>query len=265
MALIRYTDDALNAVERWSGIMSAPSTENRKRIDGIQVLKNRTLERIFATSHWAGPLLWFGPLLGWTLHRSLTDPTVPLWLTATLVVSGILGWTLIEYILHRWVFHAIPKPQNKLRQFMMHGYHHEFPSDRLRLVAPPALAWPIAIVIVPLYYALLGPHLFAALTAGTAIGYLAYDWIHYYTHHARPTTRVGRFLRRYHMEHHFKDQSTHFGLSSPLWDLVFGTYSRPTAPAAQEIEILGNADEEGPADSATPAPAPVVQAVRPVL
>lgn len=253
MPLVRYTDEVLEAADQWSGIMSAPAPHNRKRIHGIQVLQNRILERVFATSHWATPALWFVPLIAWGLWSSAKNSELSAAMMIALVFAGILGWTLIEYILHRWVFHAVPKtPRGKFQSFMMHGYHHEFPSDRLRLVAPPALSWPIALVVVPTYYFLAGPVYWGALVAGTAIGYLAYDWIHYYTHHARPKTRLGRFLRRYHMEHHFKDQNTHFGLSSPLWDLVFGTYSRPTAPERQEIDILGNTDEGDPSSKEHP-------------
>lgn len=244
MALAQYTDEVLDAIDRWDGIMSAPAHHNRKRIDGIQVLQNRFLERYFATSHWFTPAVWFGPIIAYGIYRSLTDPMVPGWLTATLIISGISLWTLFEYVLHRVIFHATAKtPGGKRRLFMMHGYHHEFPSDRRRLVAPPALSWPIAVVIISTYYLLAGPHYFGALTAGTAIGYLAYDWVHYYTHHARPQTRFGKFLRRFHLEHHFKDQTTHFGLSSPLWDVLVGTYSRPSAPGSDEIEILGNSSE----------------------
>lgn len=253
MALVKYTQDVLEAVDEWDGIMSAPSKRNRKRIHGITVLENRLLEKYFATSKWYGPLFWVVPLVAWSGYLAVADTTVPLWLDALIVGAGVLGWTLLEYILHRWVFHATPRgPKSKFNIFMMHGYHHEFPSDPLRLVAPPVLAWPIAALVIPGYYFGAGPHYFAPMLVGTALGYLAYDWIHYYTHHARPKTRIGKFLRRYHMEHHFKDQSTHFGLSSPLWDLVFGTYTRPTEPEAQEIEILGPEEAEPTAQNVPP-------------
>ena len=62
------------------------------------------------------------------------------------------------------------------------------------------------------------------LLGGTVAGYLAYDWMHYYTHHATPKTRFGKFMRRFHLEHHLKIASSQFGLSSPLWDLALGTF-----------------------------------------
>jgi sterol desaturase/sphingolipid hydroxylase (fatty acid hydroxylase superfamily) len=93
----------------------------------------------------------------------------------------------------------------------------------MRLVAPLLLSIPIGLVIAAVYVLAFGTHAWLTWFAGTAIGYITYDWMHYYTHHFRPTTRLGKFLRRYHMEHHYKDSESHFGISSPLWDWVFGT------------------------------------------
>ncbi len=72
-------------------------------------------------------------------------------------------------------------------------------------------------------------------------GYLAYDWTHYYTHHFRPRRGLGKWLRTYHLRHHYHDPNAYFGISSPLWDLLFGTFhgttenarrSRGTAPGS---------------------------------
>jgi sterol desaturase/sphingolipid hydroxylase (fatty acid hydroxylase superfamily) len=61
------------------------------------------------------------------------------------------------------------------------------------------------------------------LSAGFFIGYLTYDMTHYYLHHRRPTTAVGRKLRELHMRHHFQDHERGYGVSAPYWDNVFGT------------------------------------------
>jgi len=253
MALWKYTDEYLDAINRWDGIMSAPSKENRKRPEGIQIVANPVLERFFGTSPWWGPAIWFFPLIGYCLHRSINDPTLNAGLIAGLMGGGVIAWTLLEYILHRWIFHANPGDSvaHKRRLFMMHGYHHEFPSDRRRLVAPPALSWPLAAIIVPAFYFLFGPHNAFPVIAGTVVGYLAYDWVHYYTHHARPRTRMGKYLRRFHLEHHFKDQDTHYGLSSPLWDLILATYTRPSEqPTQDELDCLSRTAAPGSTDAA---------------
>ncbi len=62
--------------------------------------------------------------------------------------------------------------------------------------------------------------------AGTALGYIAYDEIHYLLHNRNPRTAIGRYLRRYHLLHHHAPELARFGVSSPFWDLVFGTYGK---------------------------------------
>ena len=59
--------------------------------------------------------------------------------------------------------------------------------------------------------------------AGFVTGYLTYDMVHYYTHHAVPTSKLGLTLRRLHLMHHFRDHDKGFGVSAPYWDFVFGT------------------------------------------
>jgi sterol desaturase/sphingolipid hydroxylase (fatty acid hydroxylase superfamily) len=71
--------------------------------------------------------------------------------------------------------------------------------------------------------ALGAPHWVAPVFSGLIAGYLTYDMLHYATHHIPMRGRYGKFLRKYHMLHHFKTPDQRFGVSSPLWDRVFGT------------------------------------------
>jgi len=93
----------------------------------------------------------------------------------------------------------------------------------MRLVLPPIAIWPIAAVVGVVYYFVFGSY-FWTVYGGTAAGYIAYDWIHYYTHHFNPKRGVGKWLKRYHMLHHFDSPHHRFGITSPMWDLLFGTY-----------------------------------------
>ena len=58
------------------------------------------------------------------------------------------------------------------------------------------------------------------------VGYLAYDYTHYHVHHLVPRTKHAKQLREQHMRHHFQDHRYGFGVSSPLWDVVFRTLPR---------------------------------------
>jgi sterol desaturase/sphingolipid hydroxylase (fatty acid hydroxylase superfamily) len=72
----------------------------------------------------------------------------------------------------------------------------------------------------------------AAAFAGTATGYIAYDSVHWWLHHGHTRSRAGRWLKRYHLLHHHQHNAARFGVSTPLWDFVFGTYVPTRVPAA---------------------------------
>ena len=121
------------------------------------------------------------------------------------------------------------------------GLNPQGDGKALRLVMPPLISWPFAALFALLLWST-GWTGWGTMLAGLFIGYVAYDWIHYYTHHGKPKGPIGKFMRRYHMEHHFKDQTTHHGLSSPLWDLLLGTFTKPTEATAIEVELTGRDD-----------------------
>jgi sterol desaturase/sphingolipid hydroxylase (fatty acid hydroxylase superfamily) len=138
-------------------------------------------------------------------------------------VVGILMWTLLEYVIHRYVFHYEPKTRlGKLLHFIMHGVHHDYPNDATRLVMPPIISVPLAIVFYTLFMLTLGRFAPAAL-AGFGFGYVCYDTIHYATHHFSMKRGAWRWLKQYHLRHHYQDDHAGYGVSSPLWDYVFKT------------------------------------------
>ena len=144
-----------------------------------------------------------------------------------LIALGLLIWTLTEYWLHRLLFHWEPRFRGGDRlHFIIHGVHHDHPNDKLRLVMPPAVSIPLAALFFLAFTAIGGtPGAYPAF-AGFLLGYLAYDYTHYYLHHAVPKTKVGKRLREQHMRHHFQDHRFGFGVSTPLWDAVFRTLPR---------------------------------------
>ncbi|MBE0564764.1 MAG: sterol desaturase family protein [Krumholzibacteria bacterium] len=140
--------------------------------------------------------------------------------------GGLLLWTLVEYLLHRFFFHAVPRGPLAIKvHFLAHGVHHYDPFDGTRLVFPPPAGLAIAAVLYLLCELLLptGPAL--ALMAGLLTGYLLYDLSHYVSHHGKIRDPWFRFLHRYHAAHHHRDPDARFGVSNPLWDLVFRTGS----------------------------------------
>lgn len=142
---------------------------------------------------------------------------------------GVFIWSLSEYLLHRFFFHYDPRTERMQKIFFLfHGVHHAQPQLKTRLVMPPAVSIPLAILFYLGFWLIAGrilgaPHWVAPLFSGFIVGYLIYDMMHYATHHLPMRLGPLKYLKRYHMQHHFKTPSQRFGVSSPLWDVVFGT------------------------------------------
>jgi sterol desaturase/sphingolipid hydroxylase (fatty acid hydroxylase superfamily) len=142
---------------------------------------------------------------------------------------GLAIWTFVEYNIHRYLFHFTPRNAWQERiVFLFHGVHHAQPRLKTRLVMPPAISIPMAAVFLVLYSLvfdqLLGrPQWVGPVVAGFTVGYLAYDLIHYATHHLPMRHGYFKYLKRHHMLHHYKTPEARFGVSSPFWDWVYGT------------------------------------------
>ncbi len=144
-------------------------------------------------------------------------------------LAGLFLWTLAEYTLHRFVFHFRPRTPFQGRViYLVHGIHHHQPRCKVRLVMPPVVSIPLAALFYAAYWLILGlglghPAWIAPVFAGFLTGYLTYDMLHYATHHIAMRTGILKYLKRYHLRHHYKTPDRRFGVTSPLWDLVFRT------------------------------------------
>jgi sterol desaturase/sphingolipid hydroxylase (fatty acid hydroxylase superfamily) len=144
-------------------------------------------------------------------------------------LMGLFVWTFVEYNVHRFFFHFSPRTAWQERiVFLFHGVHHAQPSMKTRLVMPPAVSIPMGAFFYFFFYLLLGqalgqPHWVGPLLSGFTVGYVTYDMMHYATHHFPMRWGVFKYLKRHHMLHHYKTPDQRFGVSSPLWDWVYGT------------------------------------------
>ncbi|KAI8099484.1 uncharacterized protein BX664DRAFT_321352 [Halteromyces radiatus] len=182
------------------------------------------LEPLSKTVWYVVPLLWL-PFSAYQLYISSTYDMIPL--TCFSFVLGILIWTLLEYLLHRFLFHVddyLPDHQIAfLLHFTLHGFHHYLPMDRLRLVMPPTLGIVIAYPLINLGHFLFPPIMAYAVISGGVLGYVMYDCIHYYLHHAKVFEFHFKEMKKYHMAHHYKNYEDGYGITSKLWDVIFGT------------------------------------------
>jgi hypothetical protein len=204
------------------------------------------LERL-SHVHPAVPHLLYLPVITVMLVAAVRAGQGPL-LMAGLLAGGALVWSLLEYVIHRFVFHppqwiedetraltaslppgqavipALPSWRHKF-YFLVHGVHHDYPNDSGRLVMPPSVSIPLAVIFFFLFQWLIGP-LTPAAFAGLVGGYLAYDTTHYFTHHSAGKTALGRYQKKRHFRHHYYDSTRNFGVSSPLWDVIWRTMGR---------------------------------------
>lgn len=204
------------------------------------MFENEFLEK-FSRIHPATPFVVYVPLMLYFLHRSYARHDVGVAAMVGLYFAGTLSWTFTEYWLHRTIFHWQKDTAIGRRiHFLLHGVHHDFPSDKDRLVMPLLTSAPLALIFYGLFwFAFGGPRLAEPFYAGFALGYLSYDGTHYAVHHFKQTSRIGKFLKRHHMLHHHADHDGGFGVSSPLWDHVFGTM-----PQVRKLETTRRLEAE---------------------
>ena len=190
------------------------------------ILLGGPLEHFTRTSPLAALAVWL-PVILFCLTPA---PALGALSSLLLLACGVVMWSLMEYCFHRFIFHH--RPSTNLGcciHFLLHGVHHRFPLDRLRLLFPP----PIGLAVLYLAYStlscLMPPPCACVIVAGGAAGFLFYDLVHYALHHlhAPPTNPLFRAFLRYqglHKRHHIDHVHT-FGVSplGAVWDSAWGT------------------------------------------
>ncbi len=189
----------------------------------LRIFENTLLESMSHIKWWSIPLVWI-PIISALLYAAVSLTGLPLaevWIWALL---GAFLWTLTEYSLHRFVFHFPVKNSFGCRfHFLMHGIHHLDPWDGTRLVFPPLGGIIVSSLIFAILWAVLPLPMALATMAGLLSGYIVYDMTHYATHHKRMKSRTGKYLRKYHLQHHHKYPERLYGITQPFWDIVFRT------------------------------------------
>ncbi len=192
-----------------------------------RLFKNQYLEYLTKTH----PLVIWGlyiPLIGLMLYYSGAVLKLASVQIIIIFLGGIFFWSLFEYCIHRYIFHFVAKSKRATKiVYLIHGNHHEYPRDRERLFMPPAPSLIIASIVFSLQYIMFS--LFSAngfvfaFFSGFMLGYLMYGTMHYAIHAWNPPFKWMKPLWRNHHLHHYKNDHMGFGVSSTLWDHVFGT------------------------------------------
>lgn len=137
---------------------------------------------------------------------------------------GVMTWSFLEYVIHRWAGHG---PQAVRNPF---GKEHVRHHSEGNYFAPTWKKAAVAVAVVAVFawpaIALAGPVAGGSWLGGFVGFYLTYEWLHRRAHTHAPATRYGAWLRRHHFRHHYSDVKRNHGVTSPLWDVVWGTLRR---------------------------------------
>lgn len=202
--------------------MSDSHKPKPKHSGSKKIFDNPILERLSRT-HISVPISIFVTISIILLGYAIAYTSLPVALIPFLFLGGFLFFTLMEYLAHRYLFHMKPdKNWKKVVQYNMHGVHHEFPKDKERLAMPPLLSIMFAGFFFIVFYSLMNTKVFGFLP-GLMCGYSAYLFVHYIVHAYPPPKNIFKLLWVNHAIHHYKDDTVIFGVSSPLWDYIFGT------------------------------------------
>ncbi|GAA5996777.1 hypothetical protein JCM5350_007784 [Sporobolomyces pararoseus] len=198
------------------------------------------LEVFTMTAWYVVPIIWV-PITLYILRQSIVQQlakglslTVALQRTGICFAVGNVIWTILEYVMHRFVFHVeawLPdRPFFLMLHFLLHGIHHYVPMDRMRLVMPPILFAALQTPFTNLAHSIFPNWMANGIIAGSFGMYVVYDLLHYAMHHSKLPAYVKK-QKSWHMEHHYKEPNEGFGVTSAFWDRVFGTeFTRKGAP-----------------------------------
>lgn len=190
-----------------------------------QLSSNPLIERLTRT-HISIPITLFIAYSAALLYWSAVNTSLATLTTISLFFTGLLTFTLVEYLMHRYLFHMdVYTATRKKMQYIMHGVHHDYPKDKDRLAMPPFASLTIATILLFLFRFLMDDYVFGFLP-GFLTGYAGYLFVHYIVHAFQPPKNLFKTLWVHHGIHHYKDNERAFGVSSPLWDFVFRTMPR---------------------------------------
>ncbi|WP_143962452.1 sterol desaturase family protein [Litoribacter populi] len=187
-----------------------------------KMFDNPVLEKMSRT-HISIPIAMFLGIGTLSLYFAITITEIPYSVGLGVSLIGLLAFTLVEYVMHRYFFHM--EPDSKLKdklQYSVHGVHHDYPKDKDRLAMPPFISAFYAFVFYVVFTLLMNDYALYFLP-GFLVGYSLYLGVHYTVHAYQPPKNFLKILWVNHAIHHYKDPDVAFGVSSPLWDYILGT------------------------------------------
>ncbi|MGD8191412.1 sterol desaturase family protein [Brevibacillus ginsengisoli] len=146
---------------------------------------------------------------------------------------GMLMYSCSEYIIHRFLFHLKPPKSPFFLQLLkrLHYDHHVRPDELHLLFLPVWYSLPLIGAAAFIFYLCTGNTVWTTAFTTGVIGFLLYyEWTHYAAHRPiQPMTSWGRWMKRLHLLHHFKNENYWFGVTNPSMDMLMGTFKQEKA------------------------------------
>lgn len=203
-----------------------------------RIFKSPVLEALTKT-HIAIPITLFWVVGGVTIWYSMAKLGISLQTVLVFFLGGIVLFTLVEYVMHRFLYHIPAETEKRRRfQYVIHGVHHDHPRDKTRLAMPPLVSIVLATLFISLFRVLIGPNGYA-FGGGFLFGYSTYLLAHYAIHIYKQPKNVLGIIWKHHNLHHYVGDDGAFGVSTPFWDYIFGTMPKePRRKEAQKVNRL---------------------------
>lgn len=194
----------------------------RKELTG-KLFDNPILERLTRTTI-IPPILIHVAISSFLLGYGLMEKGLSLTTCLILFICGGFFWTLMEYVVHRFLYHTETNSKTLYSiQHSGHGIHHQHPNDPSRFAMPPVPGIVLSGMFFLIFFLVMGRYALAFFP-GFMAGYLVYISIHYFQHkYIIPKTFFLKALWEHHYQHHFVNPYTAYGVSTRLWDFIFGT------------------------------------------
>ena len=142
--------------------------------------------------------------------------------------TGAIVFSFVEYAMHRWLFHARASFATAI-----HHTHHVSPREPFAIPCPSSAA--AAVLCWCVLAPLVGHQAACFLACGLLAAYCYYGLLHHLQHTIRiKSLPLLRLRRRWeaHAIHHGR-LDVNFGVTTSLWDYVFGTHHRSRNRSAQ--------------------------------
>jgi sterol desaturase/sphingolipid hydroxylase (fatty acid hydroxylase superfamily) len=160
---------------------------------------------------------------------------------------GMVGYTVTEYTTHRFLFH-IKAPKNAFLLSLvkrLHYDHHTEPNNLHLLFLPLWYSLPNIIVVAGLVFLVTSNLVITnAVIAGVILFLLYYEWVHYIAHRPiQPVSTWGRWIKKVHLWHHFKNENYWYGVTNPVFDVLLGTFK--DQKDVEQSKTARNLEERG--------------------